>query len=94
MDKVIEKAEELHAELDKLPLFQEYNRVKEIYFNSEDIKELEKQIVRAKSENRLEDHIELLDKLHNHPLYLNFHQIEEEVVNYLKEIADLININL
>ena len=88
MDKVIESAKELKAELDKLPLFQEYKRVKALYDNDEEIKELKKQVVRAKNENRLEDHHLLLETLHNHPLYINYTELHEEVEDYLKEITN------
>ena len=42
MDKVLELSEELKAELDKLPLFQEYKALKKEISSSEEIKELKK----------------------------------------------------
>ena len=91
MDKVIEAAKELREELNKLPLFQEYERVKNLYENNDEIKELKKLIVRAKNENRLDEHKELLEKLHNHPLYINYISLEEDVKDYLREISKELN---
>ena len=91
MDKIIEKSIELKKELDELPLFKEYKRVKALYYSSNQIKDLEKEIVRSKNENRLDDHKDYLDKLHNHPLYINYHNLEEDVVSYLKEISMILN---
>ena len=91
MDKVIEIANELKEELDKLPLFQEYKRTKALYDNDPEINELKKLIVRAKNENRLSDHKLLLEKLHNHPLYINYMALEEEISDYLREISKELN---
>ena len=91
MDKVIEKAKELRQELDKLPLFQEYVEVKKTIDEDDELNELKKQIVRAKSEGRLEDHKKLIHKYENHPLTINLNQLEEEVKNYLKEISEILN---
>ena len=91
MDKILELSEELKAELDKLPLFQEYKALKKELDHSEEIKELKKQIVRAKNENRLDDHKALLSQYESHPLVSNFNIIELEVKNYLKEITEILN---
>ena len=78
MDRIIDLSQELKNELDKLPLFQEY-------------KTLKKEIVRAKNENRIDDHKALLKEYDNHPLVVNFNIIEEEVKNYLKQISEILN---
>ena len=91
MDEIIKKSQVLRGELEKLPLFQEYKRVKNIYENNEEIKELKTLIVRAKNENRLDEHEALLEKLHNHPLYINYMELDNEVKSYLKEISDYLN---
>ena len=91
MDKVLEIAQELKDELDKLPLFIEYKRIKSLYDNNEEINNLKKLIVRAKNENRLEDHTSLLEELHHHPLYINYMELHNEVEDYLKEIAKELN---
>lgn len=91
MDKVIEKAKELRKELDSLPLFQEYKRVKDSIESDQEIQELKKQIVRAKSEGRLEDHKRLLNEYNSHPLVNNLNRLEEEVKNYLTEISEILN---
>lgn len=91
MDKVLELAEELKKELDALPLFIEYKRVKNDLENNPEIQELKKEIVRAKNENRLQDHKELLARYNSHPLYLNFVRLDDEVSEYLKEIVNILN---
>ena len=91
MDRILELTQELKNELDKLPLFQEYKVLKKELNDSKEIKELKKQIVRAKNENRLDDHKELLTQYENHPLVSNFNIIELEVKNYLQEITEILN---
>ena len=91
MDRILELTEELKNELDSLPLFQEYKALKKELSGSNEIKELKKQIVRAKNENRLDDHKALLSKYENHPLVSNFNIIELEVKNYLREITETLN---
>ena len=91
MDRILELTQELKNELDKLPLFQEYKTLKKELNDSEEIKELKKQIVRAKNENRLDDYKALLTQYENHPLVSNFNMIELEVKNYLKEITEILN---
>ena len=91
MDRIIELTQELKDELDKLPLFQEYKSLKKEIEESSEIKALKKEIVRAKNENRLDDHKALLKEYDNHPLVANFNIIEEEVKNYLKQISEILN---
>lgn len=91
MDKIIEKSWELRRNLDEIELFKEYKRVKNVVEESEEIKILKRDIVRAKNEGRLLDHKELMDKYNNHPLILNLKELEEEVADYLKEISNLLN---
>ena len=91
MDKLIELTEELKKELDELPLFIEYKRVKEEFENSKEIQDLKREIVRAKNENRIEDHKALLEKYNSHPLVINYLNLEDEVRQYLKEISEILN---
>ena len=91
MDRVLELTQELKDELDKLPLFQEYKSLRKEIDESSDLQELKKQIVRAKNENRLEDHKKLLQEYNYHPLIVNFNIIEEEVKNYLSQISEILN---
>ena len=90
MDKIIELANELKVELDKLPLFQEYKRVKNLVETSLELEELKREIALAKlhDENR---HQTLLDEYHNHPLIVNYDALQNEVYDYLKQISDIVN---
>ncbi len=89
MNKEIEIAKELKKEIDSLPLFQEYKRIRELVDNSDEIKELKAEI--AKSVNDKEKHKELLNRYNSHPLIVNLNELEIEVRDYLKEITDIIN---
>lgn len=89
MNKEIEIAKELKKEIDSLPLFQEYKRIRELVDKSDEIKELKVEI--AKSVNDKEKHKELLNRYNSHPLIVNLNELEIEVRDYLKEITDIIN---
>lgn len=88
MDKVIELAHKLKKELDTLPLFQEYKRVKQLVDSSPELKEIKSNIV--KSENK-EEKQKLLNEYNSHPLVVNYNTLKEEVSNYLLEICEIIN---
>lgn len=88
MDKAIELAHKLKKELDTLPLFQEYKRVKELVDSSPELKEIKPNIV--KSENK-EEKQKLLNEYKSHPLVVNYNTLKEEVSNYLLEICEIIN---
>ena len=89
MSRVIELTHELKKELDSLPLFQEYKRIKDLVDNSEELKELKAEIV--KSSSNKDRHKELLDRYNSHPLIVNLNELESEVSDYLKEICKIIN---
>lgn len=90
MNEILELSKELKEELDNLPLFKEYKRVEALYLSNNDIIELKKQIVRAKNENRLDDHEKLLKEYNSHPLVENYFSLKEEVMEYLKEVSKVI----
>lgn len=89
MNRVIELTYELKKELESLPLFQEYKRVKGLVDNSEELKNLKAKIV--KSTDDKEKHQTLLDQYNNHPLVVNLNALEKEVSDYLREICEIIN---
>ena len=89
MNRAIELTYELKKELDSLPLFQEYKRVKEIIDNSSEINELKKEI--ARNVNNKEKHKALLEQYNSNPIVSNFKELESEVSEYLKEICEIIN---
>ena len=91
MDKIIELAKELRKEIDLLPLFQEYQKVKKAYLGDQEIQELKKQVVRTKNENRKQENDLYLKKLNNHPLFVNYHVLKEEVTDYLRQISEILN---
>lgn len=91
MDKIIELAKELKTELNNLPLFQEYQRVKQLIDNSEEIEGLKKEIALAKLHHEDERHKQLLDEYNSHPLIVNYESLKIEVYNYLKQISEIVN---
>lgn len=91
MDELINLAQDLKKELEQLPLFIEYKKVKEAVDNSIEIKELKKQIIRAKNEGRLDEHKKLLSQYDSHPLIVNLRALEEDTKDYLTEIVEILN---
>lgn len=89
MDKAIELAYELKKEIDALPLFQEYKRIKELVDNSIELKELKQEIARSSTNPSLKK--ELIDKYNSHPLVVNYNELKNEVKDYLYEICEIIN---
>ena len=87
MSKAIELAHELKKELDSLPLFQEYKRIKGLVDSSDELKELKARIVKANSSEKKK----LLDEYNSYPLVVNYNQLSEEVRVYLQEICEIIN---
>ena len=89
MDKAIELAYELKNEIDALPLFQEYKRIKELVDNSIELKELKQEIARNSTNLGLKK--ELIEKYNSHPLVVNYNELRNEVKDYLYEICEIIN---
>ena len=91
MSITIEIAKELKGELDKLPLFQEYKRVKSLVESNEEIQELKVRIAKAKASGEDKLHKELLNRYNNYPLIVNLQELEKEAVDYLSQIAKIVN---
>ena len=89
MNKVIELTYELKKELDELPLFQEYRRIKSLADNSIELKELKQEIV--KSSSNKEENKRLIEKYNSHPLVVNYLSIRDEVVALLTQIKDILS---
>ena len=91
MSDSIKIAKELKSEIDKLPLFQEYYRVKDLVKNDESIKSLKAEITKAKLNKNNKKHKLLLDKYNSHPLVVNYVSLQKEVYEYLKQVSDIVN---
>ncbi len=91
MNESIEIAKELKGELEKIPLIQEYRKVKTLLENDSELKELKAQITKAKLNNDVELHKSLLDKYNSHPMVNNYQVLQEEVYEYLKQVSDIVN---
>ena len=91
MTDPIELAKELKQEIDKLPLFQEYLRIKDLLEKDESVNSLKKEIALAKQNGNNELHKELLNKYNSHPIVTNYSILQNEVYEYLKQVTDIIN---
>ena len=89
MNRAIELTYELKKELDSLPLFQEYKRLKDVVDNSPELIEFRKEI--ARNANNKEKHQALLEEYNSNPIVSNFKGLELEVSEYLREICEIIN---
>ena len=88
MDKIIEKANELKASLNETKEFKEYLRVKALYDNSEEVKSLRIQMIKAKSDPKLLD--KLTKEYNSHPLVVNYQSALKEVESILRVVKDII----
>ena len=88
MNRAIELTYELKKEIDSLPLFQEYKRIKELVDSSEELNELKKEIDRTSDKEKKN---ELLKQYNSHPLMINYKELETEVSEYLLQICEIIN---
>ena len=87
MNRAIELTYELKKELDSLPLFQEYKRIKNLIDNSEELKELKREIAKSPKDQKNA----LLKQYNSHPLVVNYKELENEVSEYLLQICEIIN---
>ena len=86
MDKTIEIAEKLNKEILQLSEVKEYLKLKELYHNDKELKEMRTNIARLKSENKEEEWDNLLKIYNSHPLVNNYFAAKEEVEKLLREI--------
>ena len=91
MDKILELTSQLKEEIDNLPLFQEYLRVKKLINESKELEGLKKEIALAKIHHDDQRHKELLDQYNSHPLIVNCESLKAEVYDYLKQISEIVN---
>ena len=91
MDKVIELAKELREEIDNLPEVIEYNKLKKLLENDEELKAMRKEIARLKMEGKEEERNNLLKNYNSHPIVNNYELAKNEVQSILLSIKDMIN---
>ena len=90
MSNVIEQAKALRESIDATPEAQEYYRLKTLYENDEELKQMRQNIARLKSEGKEEERNNLLKIYYSHPLVNNFHIAEEELKELLRTIQSII----
>lgn len=91
MNNVENATKELKQYLLSLPEVKEYLSLKKAYEIDPSLKELKKQIVRAKNENRMDDYHSLKEQFDTNPLVNNYLNAKNEVASLLKEISDILN---
>lgn len=91
MDNVIEIARDLRSRIDELPEVKEYQKLKELYENDAELKQMRSGIARLESENKIEEKKNLLEIYNSHPLVNNFNAAKEEVTNLLQMIKQILS---
>ena len=90
MDKVIEKAKELKAEINQIPEVMEYLRLKKLYESSTEIKSLEIQLKHL--HQGTEEYRKVKEEYDNYPLVINLNNAKEEMLKVLGTLKDIIEI--
>ncbi len=90
MDEIINAAKELRNDIDNLPEVQEYYRLKNLYENDIELKEMRTKIALLKQQGKEEERNNLFKLYNSHPLVNNYESAKEEVQNLLRTIKDII----
>ena len=90
MDKVIEKAKQLKAEIDETPEMKEYLKYKELLENSEDVIELKHNIANLRAQGKLQEATNLQELYDNHPIVVNYEASKSALYELLKTIETII----
>ena len=90
MDKLIEECKSLRDDIDNLPEVQEYYRIRTIYENDKNLKQMRSDIARLKFEGKEEERKNLLKVYNSNPLVNNFEAAKEEVEHILLVIKSII----
>ena len=91
MDKIVQDAKKLREEINNLPTFQEYNRLKSLYESDEELANMRREIARLKNEGKEEERKNLLEVYNNHPLVNNYELAKQEVESLLLVIKNIID---
>lgn len=91
MDKLIKEAKELREDIDSLNEVQEYYRLKKLYENDEELKQMRLEIARLKQQGKEEERNNLLAIYNSHPLVNNYELAKAEVESILLAIKNIIN---
>ena len=90
MDKVLEKAKELRAEIENTPEFQEYIKNKQLLENNKDVYELKQSIANLKAQGKLTEAKNLEDLYNQHPLVNNFEASKDALYQLLTTVETII----
>ena len=91
MNKTDEALEKLASEIKALPEVQEFLQLKESLEKDEELKKMRLEIARLTSENKIEEHDNLLKVYNSHPLVVNYLIAREEIYNLLNQIKDILS---
>ena len=87
----MQDAKKLREEINNLPTFQEYNRLKSLYESDEELANMRREIARLKNEGKEEERKNLLEVYNNHPLVNNYELAKQEVESLLLVIKNIID---
>ena len=90
MNKVLEKAKELRAEIDQTPEMKEYLKYKELLENNEDVIELKHNIANLRAKGKIKEADNLQALYDNHPLVVNYLASKEALLQLLRTIESMI----
>ena len=92
MDNILLSAKKLKEEILKEELIKEFLKVKEAFEKDPELMQLRNLITSFKNSNDKENYDKYKEIYLNHPIYLNYISLKEEVSLFLKEITDELRI--
>lgn len=82
----------LKTQLYEEEVVKEYLRLKKIFYESEELSLMRKEIATLYSLKKYEEHKKLKEEYENIPLAKNFYTLKEELYDLFKEIINLLDI--
>ena len=90
MSEVIEQTKRVGEKLISTETYKEYNHLKTLYENDEELKRMRKEIARLEAEGKKEEANNLRNLYNAHPLVNNYYAAKDEFEQLLKAITNLI----
>ncbi len=91
-----EKAIQVNEEISSLDLVKEYNFYHNLFFNSNELKQLDNRIKFLKkcdmTDEEKREYYSLLDKYNNHPVVSNYKALKKEIEELKLEVKNIIKL--
>lgn len=91
-NEILKQASILREELEKEEVIKEYLRIKKIFEDNEELKNMREEIARLYSLNKIKEHKALKEEYENIPLVKIYYSLKEEVKDLYKEIIEILDI--